>query len=182
MRLFLLPFLSLLACAGAKTVDGPCEPKGMAFLREALQAAEPGDQPDLALGGLGEVCAAKLPRPIVEVMSPNMDPAFEGTACYNAFTQEVGFGEAACPDFMKRYESLSTEGREQGAKSMYEHCGYTKLGVVSLAEYEAASKKRLCSTLLAHPLYTSLVAEGMQPQEARALIRAMLGTEPYARR
>ncbi|HOX43381.1 MAG TPA: hypothetical protein PK668_07280 [Myxococcota bacterium] len=181
MRNLALSLLSVLALLGlvscTRTGGGPCDPKALGELKAALPAVDADMRQALALRGLGEACAARLPKPIAEALQADAEPSQEATLAAYALSQEPGFGEAACPGFEKLFASVASVAPADRPRVLYGGCGYSKLGLVSLEEYQAAAQRRAGASYLAPGLYAWLVEEGMPAPEARALVRAALGVD-----
>jgi hypothetical protein len=161
------------------TPDGPCEGKAMAELRKALPTLELEMQASVALVGLGEACAARLPAPISEIMRKQVDPSEEATLVAGALAESIAFARVGCPDFPKVFGAVAAAAPTDKARLLHEQCGYAKQGVFSLAEYQSALDQRAGAAYLAPLLYAWLVEQGMLPKDARALVRAAAAVERY---
>ncbi len=171
---------SLSGCKTEPTLDGPCDSAQMKNVRDAVAGADASSRAMLVAAGLGEACQSKLPSGIGETLRKinTFNTADRATLFAGALEENSRFANAACPNWQDTAAKALQNAPPKRAAALYQGCGYARLDVLTQAEFEK-SWSMSGFALMALPLYSWLVDKGMQPAEAKRLMRDMaLSEEP----
>jgi hypothetical protein len=137
---------------------------------EAVRTAE-------AARGVSTFCEKELGRQNYEALFnvAGATPETKTTVISAALFSASSFASASCPSFRKAYADLGAVAPAEKARSLYLRCQLDRLDLFTLEEYDIVWKKDFGSALFAPPLYKWLITHNIEPADAKALVRTMLG-------
>ena len=177
--LLLASFLVISACKATPTLDGPCDSKQLAMLRNAVANVNDADRALITTVGLGEACESKLPVGIIEAIKAvgSSNPADRATIIAASLSENASFANLGCPDWEKHSEAIVKLEPAKRSAALYSACKYERFDLLTPAEFDASWKASGLS-LLAVPMYAWLVDKNMLPAEAKKLARMMIVEPP----
>ena len=163
----------LLVSASACAAD--CDEKGLKRAVDALAALDHRMIGRLTAQSLFEGCKG-LPASISKALqaSGKAGPEERPTIFAFALAQTPDFGKAACPDFEKTFGSVASTGPGDKAKVLFNGCDYGKLGLMTEAEYTAATAD-WAGTLLAPSMFKWMLDHKVDKGLARQVCRNLAG-------
>ena len=166
--------LPLILCLAAPTAPVPtCDRGALAELSKGTSGLMPQARINLASKVIASACDGRLPKPVVDALDAihATEVSEHGPAMLMALRDAPDFAVAGCEKWEEEFASHAAPGEK--LRSIFSHCQLDKPGFVT--EDELVEVPDLGAVYIAVPLYKWLLMHAFDANQARPLVRSLLG-------